>query len=234
MTFSELKKKIFAESPNAVLTYTDRVLFWGDEEEIFRLFTKEKINSILPFDFVDITKDVAASTILKSFLEEALSKALCSNKPLFLRRSKRKTYFAVVRDDDSEDEIFEGLRNALGYKGQPIPIVGKVNGLKDVTWAEAVSIRLEERGGKLWVMIEPDIWIKPLAKRHEARDFLRQRRLKRYNDMSYNLLSAWICILLGAIGNNSSVNVSCFSEAKYSVSFEIGTRTAYSRGVGHG
>jgi len=83
-------------------------------------------------------------------------------------------------------------------------------------------------------MLRPDIWIKPLARRQEARDFLRKRRLYRYNEQSYRLLDTWIEILLGNVGSGKAVKVSSFQGADYSAEFEIGTRTAYSRGDVHG
>ncbi len=233
MTFSELKEKTTAEPLKAIATFTDKILFWGDEEEIIKVLTRQKVKSTPPFEFGDVMQEVAASTFVKSFFEEALVAALCSGKPLFLRR-KGKTYYAVVRDDATQDKIFADLRSVLGANGQPAALTGKVPGLQDVAWAEAVSIRLEERGGKVWVMLKPDIWIKPLARRQEARDFMRQRRIRRYNSKSYHLLNAWIGILLGAVGSGDSVKVSCFPETKFTANFEIGTRTAYSLGGGNG
>lgn len=233
ITFSELKEKIIEKSPNAVLTYTDKILFWGNKEEIVKVLPTCKINAIKPFNFEDGAKSASESTFVMSFFGEALATALCHGKPLFLRR-KNKTYYAVVQNDASSNPLFSRLRNTLGYNNNPAAITGNVPALQDVTWAECVSIQLEERGGKLWVMLRPDIWIKPLARRQEARDFLRQRRLKRYNNQSYHILDAWIEILLGDVGSGSAVKVSCFQDAEYSAEFEIGTRTAYSRGGGHG
>jgi hypothetical protein len=233
ITFGDIKKRIIEESPNAVLTYTDKIMFWGDREEIVKVLPADKTITIKPFDFEDGAKLASESTFVKSFFEEALAKALCHGKPLFLRRDKNKTYYAVVRDDAAKNQLFSCLRDVLG-NNNPVPIAGNVPGLLGVTWAESVSIRLEERGGKLWVMLRPDIWIKPLARRQEAPDFLRQRRLKRYNNQSYHILDAWIEILLGGVGSGSAVKVSCFQDAEYSAEFEIGTRTAYSRRGGHG
>jgi hypothetical protein len=233
ITFSELKEKIIEKSPNAVLTYTDKILFWGSKEEIVKVLPADKPSTIKPFKFEDGAKLVSESTFVKSFFEEALATALCYGKLLFLRR-KNKTYYAVVQNDVSSDPLFSRLRNTLGYNNNPAVITGNVPGLQDVTWAESVSIRLEERSGRLWVMLRPDIWIKPLARRQEARDFMRQRRLKRYNNQSYHILDAWIEILLGDVGSGSAVKVSCFQDAEYSADFEVGTRTAYSRRGGHG
>jgi len=233
MTFGELKEKMTAAPVNAIATFTDTILFWGDEEEVTKALAGKKVKSVRNFDFGDVAQEATASTHVKSFVEEALVTALCSGKPLFLRR-KDKTYFAVVRDDAAQDNAFADLRSVLGTNGQPAAITGKVPGLQDVTWAEALSIRLEERGGKVWVMLRPDIWIKPLARRQEARDFMRQRRIRRYNKQSYHLLNAWIGILLGGVGTGDSIKVSCFTETKFSANFEIGTRTAYSLGGGNG
>jgi hypothetical protein len=234
LTFGDLKEKIFEKSPNAILTYTDKILFWGNKEEVVKLFPANKIITIKPFDFDDAAQSASESTFVKSFFEEALATALCYEKPLFLRRHKNRTYHAVVRHDAANNLLFSGLRKVLNDNGKPGFITGNVPGLKDVTWAESVSIRLEARGSRLWVMLKPDIWIKPLARRQEARDFLRQRRLRRWNKQSYELLDAWIEILLGAVGSGSIVKVFCFPDAEYSAVFEIGTRTAYSQGGGHG
>lgn len=233
VTFSELQKKSIEHSVNAIWTFTDEILFWGDREEISKMLPAEKSPTINLYDIEDGQKLASESTFVKSFFEEALATALCHGKPLFLRR-KNRTYYAVVQNDAVNDKLFSRMRNELSYKGKQAYIAGNVPGLRDVTWAECVSIRLEERGGSLWVMLRPDIWIKPLARRQEAREFLRKRRLYRYNNQAYRILDAWIEILLGEVGSGNAVKVSCFQGANYSAEFEIGTRTAYSRGGGHG
>lgn len=233
VTFGELQKKCIEHSVNAIWTYTDNVLFWGNKEEIIKMLPAEKPPSIKRYDIEGGHKLASESTFVRSFFEEAIATALCHEKPLFLRR-KNRTYYAVVQNHAANDKLFVRLRNNLGFKGRQAYISGSVPGLQDVTWAECISIRLEERGGNLWVLLRPDIWIKPLARRQEARDFIRKRRLYRYNNQSYRILDAWIEILLGEVGSGSAVKVSCFLGADYSAEFEIGTRTAYSRGGGHG
>ncbi|MDD2272434.1 MAG: SIR2 family protein [Desulfuromonadaceae bacterium] len=96
-TFSDLIEKKKELSPTAVLTYTDRILFWGDEKESAKLLPKEKIKTIQSFDFNNAAQCVADSSFLKSFFEEALVTAICTNRPLFIRRGKGHSYFAVVR-----------------------------------------------------------------------------------------------------------------------------------------
>ncbi len=227
ITFSEMKEKVIEKSPNAILSYTDRILFWGDEAEVLKILTDKKVKPFKPFEFSNEIKEIASSSIVKSFFEEALVTATCSGKPLLIRR-RAKTYYAVVRADTSGNEVFTDLRSVLSSMKQN-SITGSVPGLPGVTWAEAVSIQLGDWGDNLWVMLRPDIWIKPLARRHEARDFMRQRRLRRYNKLSFRILDAWIKILLGSLGQGSVVEVACFQDTAYGAVFEIGTRSAYSR-----
>ena len=234
MAFADLKEKIFERRPDAVLTYTDKILFWGDENEIVKILPKNEIKVIQRHDFNDAAQSVADSTFLKSFFEEGLAKALIQDKPLILMRKKNRTYFIVVRSGAVDENIFAPLRGVLGFKGKPGNITGRVPGLPDAIWAEAISIRLEERGGMLWVMLRPDIWVTPLDKRQDASEFLRKRRLYRYNNKSYNLLDAWIGILLVSVGTRAGVNISCYKDEEYSGVFEVGTRTAYSRGGAYG
>ncbi len=232
ITFSEMKEKVIEKSPNAILSYTDRILFWGDEAEVLKVLTDKKIKSLQPFEFSNEMKErVAYSSILKSFFEEALVTATCSGKPLLIRR-RAKNYYAVVRADASGNEAFADLRNVLSSMSQNT-ITGSVPGLPGVTWAEAVSIHLEDWGDNLWVLLRPDIWIRPLTRRQEARDFLRQLSLKRYNKRSFRLLDAWIKILLGSLGHGNVVEVACFQDSTYGAAFEIGTRSAYSRRYGN-
>ena len=234
VTMSDLRKRVKDESPKTFMTYQNKVLFWGDEAEIFKLISEEERGSAGTCEFGDVTKSITDSSMLKSFYEQALANALCSEKPVFLRLWK-KTYFAVVRDDAVGNPIFIGLKAALPADSPGSgALTGPIPGLEDATWAEAVSIKLEERGGKLWLMLKPDIWIKPLKRRNEASDFLRQRKHKRYNSKAYQLLDAWIGVLLAQVGSGSSAKISCSSKTKYRADFEVATRTAFSRRGGYG
>ena len=232
-TFSLIKEKIREEAPHAIITYTDKVMFWGDTQEVYKVLPDDSNNTAHAFKFGNVPKAVSESSFIKSFYEEGIAKALCWDKPLFLRR-KGRAYFVVVKHDMANKRLFLPLRNALSFKDKPGYIVGNVQGLNDVTWAEAVSIKLEERNGKLWILLRPDVWIKPLAKRREAIDFLRKRKLYRYNNKSYDILDAWINILFGTVGLGNSITVTCFPDADYSATFEVGTRTAYSGGGSNG
>ena len=46
-----MKEKVIEKSPNAILSYTDRILFWGDEAEVLKVLTDKEIKSFQPFEF---------------------------------------------------------------------------------------------------------------------------------------------------------------------------------------
>jgi len=229
ITYDQLVRNAIKKSPDVVWTYTDKILFWGDSEEAVKILPADGERYIGRCDINDGEEFLSESTFIKGFFERAIAHALCDRKPLLLRRGWNKRYFAVVRHDATKDKLFSQLRYELkeGRTNQN-SIAGNVPGLKDVTWAESVSIRLEIRAGNSWLMLRPDIWIKPLERRQEAREFLRQRLLRRYNPKSYEILNSWIKILLGSVGSASTSKIYCFQFSDYSGTFEIGTRTAYS------
>jgi len=224
----DVRSKFFEVQPDCTLAYTNRILFWGDRANAEKVLDPARILAVNTFKLDDLVKSVDESGIIKSFVEEAIAKALIANKPLLLRRAKR-TWYAVVKHDETNSETFNVLRSTLGFNGGLGSISANIRGLADVHWSEAVSIRVEERNGVLWLLLRPDIWISPLKARQEAAEFLRQKKLKRYNSQSYELLSAWIGILVGPIGGLRSTELVAHPGSQYPASFEINTRSAYSR-----
>jgi hypothetical protein len=227
ITFPELKDKIFAQKPNAVVSYTDRILFWGDTKAVCGLLQADQVKSVQMHEFAPDAFE--ESTILKSFLEQALAESLCAGKPLLLRR-KSNTPYLVIAHNAVADLRLEPLRQAVGYKG-PGELIGPVPKLDKTFWAESLSMSLEFRNKKWWLLIEPELWISPLTNREHATDFIREKRLRRYNKQSSQILDAWISLLLGATGDNE-VAVSCFPNAEFKPAFTVNARTAFSRGGG--
>jgi hypothetical protein len=221
-----LRSKMFEAHSDCTIAYTDRLLFWGSREDVVKVAGAVKLGNAKPFALGDLTKSVDESGVLKSFVEETLARALVQSKPLLLRRAAR-TWYAVADHKNGTNDLYRPLREALG-RGSLAAIHGQVFGLTDVFWAEAVALHLEERNGALWLMLRPDVWISPLSERDTATDFLRTRKLKRYNAQSFEILSVWIRILLGDLGGGP-IKVTAFSDKEHSAVFEVGTRTAYSK-----
>jgi hypothetical protein len=229
INITDIRSKLFEVQPDCTLTYTDRIIFWGDRLQIEKIMDKERIRTTTRHVLDNLTGSVNESGIIKAFVEEALGKALTAGKPLNLRKSGR-TWYVVVKHDRATSDTLMPLRRALGSSGNPGRINGNVPGQCDVYWSEAISIRIEERDDALWLLLRPDIWISPLTERPRAIDFLRKRKLKRYNNQSFEVLSAWVSILLGAIGRPQVAEVAAHAGSEHSAIFGISTRTAYSRG----
>ena len=226
IVMGEIRSKMFETRSECTLAYTDKLLFWGSSDDVKKVTEGVDLGDASPFPLGDLTKSVSESGVLKGFVEEALARALVHGKPLLLRRADR-TWYAVVDHKNGASDLCKPLRSAVG-KGRPEAVYGRVAGPRDLFWAEAVALRLEERNGSLWLMLRPDVWITPLAERDEATEFLRARKLKRYNAQSFEILSAWIRVLLGDLGG-APVKVTAYPDKDYEAAFEISTRTAYSR-----
>jgi hypothetical protein len=223
----ELFSKLREKDIDAAIAPDGGLVFWGDPKPVSACLGVDPAAAI-PHEFDDPTVAVADSTHLKSFYEAGLIRALCQDSPVVLRK-KGRAFYAVVDGSREGDKLLYGLKKAVGGKDGPGRICGIVPNLEDVTWAEAVQLRLEERGGMVWLMLEPDIWIKPLRRREEAIDFLRVRKLRRWNRQSYEILSAWIEILLGSVGGAGMLDVTYGAQTPFPATFTLSTRTSFSR-----
>jgi len=231
LTFSELKGKKSEHQLNAVFSFTDQILFWGSPSEMLKILDQEKVKRIEDHYFENAASLIAQSGIIKSFFEEALAKALCHEKPLLLRRNGG-TYYVVVDRENVRKSVLEPLKYAVGYRGMSGYIAGSVPRLQRAFWAEALSVKLEERSGMVWLLIRPDVWVTPLSMRESATKFLREKKMHRYNKLSYQLLDAWIKVLFGTVGDGKEVRVSSFPDTDFAATFKVNTRTAYSRNGG--
>ncbi|HKS72841.1 MAG TPA: SIR2 family protein [Terriglobales bacterium] len=230
--YRDINDKITSAKPNATIAFTDRLLFWGKNEEIERILDTNKVKSFQSFTLTDPVEAMTRYPFIKPFYEAGLARALCQGKPLQLER-QFKTFYAVVKPEAAAADEFQPLREALPAFGKPGTISGIVPGSGTVPWSEAVALRLEERNGQLWLLLRPDIWISPEMPRKEATDFLRGKKLRRWNKQSNELLNVWISLLLGQIGG-APATVTSFPGSDYPCSFGISTRSAYSRGIAHG
>ena len=225
---SDVFMAVREKQPRAVVSYQDGVIFWGDADEVSQSLEGLIANDTDVREVADPAAGIAASTYLKSFYEQGIATALCHPKPVLMRK-KGRAFYAVVNPRQADESCFSGLKHAVGNYNGAGPVCGSVPGLADAEWAEAVRFKLEERAGILWLLLEPDIWIKPLSQREHAAGFLRTRKLKRYNNQAYDILNAWIGILLGTVGQGKSVQVVYAPDSDYPASFTVSTRTGFSR-----
>ncbi len=225
--FSELIETIRNSRPDAVITCADKILFWGNSDVIVQLFGVDRIKSFSSYPLAEVAQPGPGSTFLHSFYEHALSEALCHDKPVMLRK-KWRYYYAVVNHKAISDPRLGPLKAAVKFRNTSDNIIGHVPGNTNTFWAEALKLKVDRRDDKWYLLVEPDIWVSPLCKREEVTNFLRGKKLQRYNNQAFQLLNAWIEIICGSI-RRSGVSTVCYQEnAKFSAKFELSTRTAYS------
>jgi len=229
-TATDVFSVIRENHPNAVVSYQDGIAFWGDSTLVSKGFERLISGDICVHEIANPAAEIVKSTYMKSLYEQGIAEAICRDKPVLLRKMGRN-YYAVIDSRQADSKCFMSLKAAVGFRDSLGSICGTIRELSDTQWAECVKLSLEERAGVLWLLLKPDIWIKPLANREQAQNFLRNRKLKRYNSQSYDILNAWIEILIGAIGNGTPVNVTYAANSDHPASFTISTRTAFSRKV---
>lgn len=227
LTYKDVKNCVIEAKANATVTFTDKIFFWGKVEEVKRAFENISITEFKKEELINSIDRIEESTHLKEYFERALVSAITSNAPVNVRK-RRGTYFVFVKKNEHNNPFFGVLRQALEFKGNQGYVSGKVNGVEDAYWSEAVTLQLEIKNGKAWLLIRPDIWITPGEKRELAIEFLRKRKLYRWNRQSNQLLDAWIKILFGGTGNKTVKKVA-YEDSEYPAAFEICVRTAFSR-----
>jgi len=169
------------------------VLAFGRDEDVRATFERFTITE---FDLhaLDPKRLRNESTEL-GLLYDGMARALGRTFPL-LRHSGRRGHLMSVNPARAGDPGFNGLRHAVGQ------ITGKVP-KTDVVWCEAFRFRLEQRLGRLWLLLEPTIWLdqfdndEDVAVIDVTRDFRRERLAARYNKSWNAILDAWSQLFTG-------------------------------------
>lgn len=227
MTTSDVKQLLIKNRANTIMTKVESVVAWGDEADFNLVLGSDQINSITEFNFENPLDSIMKASSYHAFFERALVTGLTSNRPLRLKNDKG--FFITVNDSKSTELIFQPLKEALkDYNGNLGIISGRISSSPDVTWSEAVNVKLEIRNGVAYLILRPTIWIEPHLERRNQIDFIKRRKSKRYNKTTNMLLDAWIKILLGNVGVGEAI-INIYDRKKYPATFRISTRTAFSR-----
>ncbi|GAB3321404.1 SIR2 family protein [Haliea atlantica] len=231
--WDEVRKVAGASQQTLVLTKSDTVWCWGKEDDARRGFA----GAIQTVESRALPDDIRAPGNLhvKGFIEQALGYAFARERPLLVRVRHGSVF--LIADQHTED---------AGSLDPLFQVVGKVSGTvpgvftvptpekpkaQQVQWAEALRISVDQKGGRFWIMIDPDIWIWPPRDRANARDFLDKRRSDRKNDKFNALLDAWIKLLFDTDQRNSEITLTPFSDGNEieNPRFRVSNRTTFSR-----
>lgn len=155
-------------------------------------------------------------------LAEALARGLARERPLLVRRRRSQWVLLVDPKQQNNDELAAVRAITRSLVGK-LPTGGH--------WAEAVALRMDWRLDRLWLLVEPMIWLTRSNGPRPAKDmdFVRERRAKRYNQQSDELLAAWVSTLLTG---ESLRRISAFGGVDgVDAAFVISEVTAFSRRV---
>lgn len=219
-----------------MLTKGERVWAWGKREVIETAF-KGSISKTEPVDLAARSRELKNHLHLKAFLEKALSRALARNKPLLSRFAHHRVFLITDRHA-KEQAALRPLTDAMGK------LYGDVPGLftrvceehpepEKVSWAEAVQLSIEEKNGRHWLVLDPQVWIWPKRARRDATAFLDAHTNARFNARADELLTAWCRVLLGTTDQNVEVVLTPFDDGDTTENpkFRLGSRTAFSRQI---
>lgn len=203
---------------------------WGKEQIIQKGFGA-LCNTI---QTVDIPPEIGVSEniLLKGFYENALSRALSRKLPLLSRYSRNTAW--LIADPHAVDQaklnpLFDIVGKESGdISGLYTEVTEEFPEAQQVSWSEGLKLSIDVKGGRMWVLIEPDIWIWPIRARRLAIQFLDERRGDRYNNKYNELMDAWISILFE---DEVEIKVTPFNDGKSNENpiFALRKRTAYSK-----
>ena len=233
--WDELRRAMTDSNGRLILSKADSVLAWG---------TKDQLHEVFGADLASIFEAPLPSDLrapenyhVKGFLERALSLSLARDRPLLARNRAFSAYVIANLHAPSRSKLAP-LSEVVGQTG------GSVPGLfseptrerptaEQVRWAEALRITVNERNGRLWMLIHPDLWIWPPQSRRDAQDFMDHRRRDRFNRKYNQLLDAWLRVVLGPHQRGSAIRLSPFDvdvdDELENPQFLIGSRTAFTR-----
>jgi NAD-dependent SIR2 family protein deacetylase len=202
----DIRHKEYEEQADAIITKTSDILAWGLDSEIQKILDAQKITAISEYDLSTEAAQLDRNTVLQSFYERAMATALCQGKPIRLRRN-HSDYFLIVDHAQLASPLLQPLKNALALNGGSQQLTGQIQWLENTFWSEAVEIKLEQRGGRLWMLLRPDIWIKPNIQRKNAAAFLKSMKERRYNPKADAIHDAWLQLLLGSDARGTEIVV---------------------------
>lgn len=196
------------------------VLAFGRDTEIRKAFASYDITE---FDIHQIeVRRLRYESAELGLLYDALYRAIDRERPLKLERVGHH-YIIAVEEANAGDELFKPLHHATNALIGTIPRT-------QLKWAEAVWIKLEYWLGRLWLLIEPTIWVERTEDDNlfsQSREFIRERLAGRFNPKWNEIVEAWSHIITNGQQQNE---VKAFGIADgVDASFTISAVTAFSR-----
>jgi len=196
------------------------VISFGSDSEVRKALANFKISE---FDIHSIQASrLRWESAELGLLYDAFTKALAKSCPVRVERVS--SHYLIVADPNrASDPAFNQLRFATKS------LTGKVS-QTGLTWAEALWIRLEYRLGRLWLLMEPTIWVERTDDDEafsKTREFIRNRLAGRFNAQWNQVIEGWTYVFVGGAEERE---IRSFGIADgVDAAFMISSVTAFSR-----
>jgi hypothetical protein len=196
------------------------VLAFGGDAEVRRVFADHQAEN-LDLHSIEVSR-LWRDTNELNLLRSALVYGLIHDAPL-LMWAGRGIHEVRVDSSSTTTPRLAPLRNQVKTIAGVIPRT-------NVEWCEAVSIRMEYRLGRLWMLLEPTVWFgkaESEEERYICGEFVRERQARRYNRVADAMLNAWLQVLLPG---NDNAEIRAFSDVPgIGARFVLSRRTAFAR-----
>lgn len=231
--WDELRQSMVQTKNGLILTKSDKYRAWGPRQLLHTTFGSD----LAGIDITDVPEDIEASENfhLKQFFQEALGQSFAKKRPLLVRTRRRST-FLIVDSKNTNNPALAPLSEKLNSLCGSVPRLTTSPTtthprVEQVQWAESLEISVNRKHGRVWLLIQPNIWIWPSRSRRDAAKFMQQRRRSRLNRQHNEILDAWLRVLFGNYRRGGSVEVSPFDSGDdvENPQFVLGLRTAFSR-----
>lgn len=188
----EISEKLEEKNSSLIASRVRKgVLAFGDDGEVKRVFSESNVRSMTTHGILDDRLKFESGE--RSLLRDTLFRALSEHSGFELVRQGRSYYF-------------RGDRGTPKFDTQPLlKPAGRLSGSLtngDVNWAEACQLRLDYRMGQLWLLLNPSVLIDIDDETDDdiaanAKDWQRERRVRRYNKQSNAILDGWVKAIFG-------------------------------------
>jgi NAD-dependent SIR2 family protein deacetylase len=216
-----VREAILSKNAHALAVRSNAgVLAFGSDEEIRKAFSPFGITSFdcHPIGAHKLHFDSAEMGLLRDAFEMAFGK----HGPFSVRRGRSYSVLLVDWQRVSHSDS-AALRECVEVLEGVIPHT-------EISWSEALRIKLDFHLGRLWLLIEPAIYLDQITdkkQRYVAADFVRERLATRYNRQWNFLIEAWITLIFG---NSREQKMAAFGIADgVDASFTVGRITGFSR-----
>ena len=221
--WQEIKEAIVNSGVNILAQRTKAgVIAFGRDVDIRKAFSSYSIKSMdtLSIQEVRLTHQTGELTLLRESLFLALKQ-----RPKISIERRGRTFFALpdskqVTAQDFRQENIRPFDSILGTVADT-----------SIGWSEACALHVEYQIKQLWLLLSPRVFLDiPESATDEeidlAREFVRERRARRYNNHANAILTGWVRLL---IGEERSLAINSFGISDgLDASFEISQITGFS------